>query len=88
MTLLIISRATTIDYKSINAANLEDFIGKECLNLVKELILDINSFYYIDLSEQEFLIRFALHIKNLLVRSKNNYFSKIHSRMVLKPPVL
>ena len=76
MTLLIISRATTIDYKSINAANLEDFIGKECLNLVKELILDINSFYYIDLSEQEFLIRFALHIKNLLVRSKNNYFSK------------
>ena len=46
------------------------------LNLVKELILDINSFYYIDLSEQEFLIRFALHIKNLLVRSKNNYFSK------------
>ena len=76
MTLLIISRATTIDYKSINAANLEDFIGKDCLNLVKELILDINSFYYIDLSEQEFLIRFALHIKNLLVRSKNNYFSK------------
>ena len=28
------------------------------------------------MSEQEFLIRFALHIKNLLVRSKNNYFSK------------
>ena len=76
MTLLIISRATTIDYKSINSANLEEFIGKECLDLVKELILDINSFYYIDLSEQEFLIRFALHIKNLLVRSKNNYFSK------------
>ena len=45
MTLLIIYRATTIDYKSINAANLEAFIGKECLNLVKELILDINSFY-------------------------------------------
>lgn len=76
MTLLIISRATTIDYKSINSANLEEFIGKECLDLVKELILDINSFYYIDLSEQEFLIRFALHINNLLVRSKNNYFSK------------
>ena len=51
MTLLIISRATTIDYKSINATNLKDFIGKDCLDLVKELILDINSFYYIDLSE-------------------------------------
>lgn len=76
MTLLIISRATTIDYKSINSANLEEFIGKDCLDLVNQLVQDISSFYYIDLSEQEFLIRFALHIRNLLVRSKNNYFSK------------
>ena len=76
MTLLIISRATTIDYKSINTENLETFVGKECLDLVNVLILDINSFYYIDLSEPEFLIRFALHIHNLLVRSKNDYFSK------------
>lgn len=76
MTLLIVSRATTIDYKSINSGNLEDFVGEDCLGLVKKLIDDINSFYYIDLGEQEFLIRFALHIRNLLVRSKNNYFSK------------
>ena len=76
MTLLIISRATTIDYRSINSSNLVDFVGEDCLELVKKLIDDINSFYYIDLGEQEFLIRFALHIKNLLVRSKNNYFSK------------
>lgn len=76
MTLLIISRTTTIDYNSINSANLEDFIGKDCLDLVYQLINDINAFYYIDLKEQEFLIRFALHIRNLLVRSKNNYFSK------------
>lgn len=76
MTLLIISRATTIDYKSINLNNLEEFIGKDCLELVSLLISDINAFYYIDLSEPEFFIRFALHIRNLLVRSKNNYFSK------------
>lgn len=76
MTLLIISRATTIDYKSINAANLEQFIGSDCLALVHQLIQDVSTFYYIDLSEQEFLIRFALHIRNLLVRSKNDYFSK------------
>lgn len=76
MTLLIISRATNIDYQSIDASNLEEFVGKDCLNLVHDLINDINAYYYIDLSEQEFLIRFALHIKNLLVRSRNNYFSK------------
>lgn len=76
MTLLIISRATTIDYKSISVSNLEEFVGKECLDLVNLLIEDVNAFYYIDLSEPEFLIRFALHIRNLLVRSKNDYFSK------------
>ncbi len=76
MTLLIISRATNIDYSIINESNLEDFIGKDCFLLVHKLIRDINAFYYIDLSEPEFLIRFALHIKNLLIRSKNNYFSK------------
>lgn len=76
MTLLIISRATTIDYKSITVGNLEEFVGKDCLDLVKILIENVNAFYYIDLSEPEFLIRFALHIRNLLVRSKNDYFSK------------
>ena len=76
MTLLIVSRATNIDYQSIDENNLEDFVGRDCLNLVHELIEDIHTYYDIDLSEQEFLIRFALHIKNLLVRSRNNYFSK------------
>lgn len=76
LALLLISRATAIDYQSITVSNLEDFITPECLALVKELISDVNSFYYIDLTEPEFLIRFALHIRNLLQRSKNNYFSR------------
>lgn len=76
MTLLIISRATTIDYKTINTMNLKEFVGDDCFMLVQQLIRDISAYCYIDLSEQEFLIRFALHIRNLLVRSKNNYFSK------------
>ena len=64
LALLLISRATAIDYQSITVSNLEDFITPECLALVK------------DLTEPEFLIRFALHIRNLLQRSKNNYFSR------------
>lgn len=76
MTLLILSRATTIDYKSINISNLEDFIGKDCLTLVNQMVQEVSTCYYIDLNEPEFLIRFALHIRNLLIRSRNNYFSK------------
>ncbi len=76
MALLITSRATAIDYKSVTLSNLESFIGKDCIELVQLLIQDIKTYYYIDISEPEFIIRFALHIHNLLIRSKNNYFSK------------
>lgn len=76
LALLLISRATTLDYKSINPSNLEDFIGQECFDLVHEMIGSVNAYYYLDLTESEFFVRFALHIRNLLQRSKNNYFSK------------
>ena len=76
LALLLISRATTIDYKIITTANLVDFIGKECFDLVEEMIRSVNAYYYIDLTEPEFLIRFAIHIRNLLQRSKNQQFSK------------
>ena len=76
LTLLIISRATTIDYKSINLKNLDKFIGKDCLDLVNELIKTVSAYYYIDLNEEDFMIRFALHIRNLLYRANNNHLSK------------
>jgi len=51
-------------------------IGKECFELVNEMIQSVNAFYYLDLTEPEFFIRFALHIRNLLLRTKNDYYSK------------
>ena len=63
MTLLLISRATSLNYNSITMDNLADIIGKDCIDLVYELVNAIGSYYYINLNEPEFLIRFALHIK-------------------------
>lgn len=76
MSLLIISRATTIDYNSISKDNIVNFVGQDCIDLVNNMIEEIKCCYLIDLNEQEFYIRFVLHIKNLLIRSKNNYFNK------------
>lgn len=75
-TLLMLSRASNLDYKSITIDNLSDYIGQDTFELVQGLINNINSYYYIDLSEPEFYVRFALHIKNLLIRSKNKYLNK------------
>ena len=76
LSLLIISSATNLNYKNVNKLNLDQLVGKKCMNLVKDLIQDINSYYYIDLNEPEFLVRFALHVKNLIIRSKSNHYSK------------
>ena len=76
LSLLVISNATNLDYKDVNKLNLEQFVGKKCMRMVNDLIKDINNQYYIDFNEPEFLVRFALHIKNLLVRIRSNNFSK------------
>lgn len=76
MTLLIASRASSFNFETMTEANLEQFVGKECLELVHGLIEDIKALYLIDLSNPEFLIRFTLHIHNLLIRSRNNYLCK------------
>ena len=72
MTLLLISRATSLNYNSITVDNLANIIGKDCIALVYELVNAVGSFYYINLNEPEFLIRFALH----LIRAQNEHFCK------------
>ncbi|MGN1406514.1 MAG: BglG family transcription antiterminator, partial [Erysipelotrichaceae bacterium] len=76
MALLIASRASSFNYEKMNEKDLEQFVGEECVNLVKVLVDDIKALYLIDLSDTEFMIRFTLHIYNLLIRSRNNYLCK------------
>ncbi|MBQ8995673.1 MAG: transcription antiterminator [Oscillospiraceae bacterium] len=76
LTLLLVSRASSVDFNSITKDNIESYIGKDCLDLVLILIRTINEYYDIDLQEQEFFIRFALHIHNMLVRANNQNFCK------------
>jgi lichenan operon transcriptional antiterminator len=76
-TLLILSRASNLDYETITAENLKQYIGEDVYNLTGDIIKDFTSYFYIDLSQQpEFFVRFALHIKNVLIRANSNYFSK------------
>ena len=50
MTLLLVSRATSLNYNSITVDNLADIIGKDCIDLVYELVNAIGSYYCINLN--------------------------------------
>lgn len=76
LALLIASRTTMLDYRTATRDNIERFVGADCLALVQEIIADLSGYYGIDLSEPEFFVRFALHIKNLLLRAKSGGLSK------------
>lgn len=76
LTILIYSSTTVLDYKNISSDNLEEIIGKETVKLVKNLVKDLGAYYMIDFNDRDFLTRFSLHIKNLLIRSQNNQYSK------------
>lgn len=76
LSLLLISSTTNLDYSNTNILDLEKTVGKQCVDLTKKLIANLNAFYYVDLSDSEFLTRFTLHIKNLLIRADNNQFSR------------
>ena len=73
---MLASRTTMLDYEEETRESIRQHVSPECLALTDKLIGDIETFYYINLSEREFFVRFALHIKNLLVRAANGTFAK------------
>ena len=75
-TMLILSRASNLDYETITVDNVRQYVGEEIYRLADNIIKDFGSYFYIDLSQPEFFVRFCLHIKNLLIRSSSGYFSK------------
>jgi len=76
ITLLILSRTTPLDSNTIGAADLEAYIGSETLQLVYQLLNELQSDFEIDLKESDFYVRFALHINNLLLRSKYHHLNR------------
>ncbi len=76
LAILLMSRVTSINYLNINESNIYEYLDFSLITLVERLINSLRSVYYIDLDESEFKARFALHIKNLIIRSKNRYLSK------------
>ena len=46
------------------------------MNLVEKILDDLRTNYYIVIEDTDFLVRFTLHIKNLIMRLENHFVSK------------
>lgn len=73
LSLLIAANGTNINFTQISIEELKRMIAGRCLNLVEKILSKVRELYFIDNTEPEFYIRFALHMKNLLYRLDNDY---------------
>lgn len=76
LSLLLRSRISKYEFKSMDASNLISEIGTNIYQLTKELIEEVNNTYFVDLQDEDLIIKFALHINNLLIRSTNDYLNR------------
>ncbi|MBV7509509.1 PRD domain-containing protein [Bacillus sp. sid0103] len=76
LALLISSSGTSINFMHLQLSDLQDVAGLRCLNLVGKILEDLKDNYYIVIEDADFLVRFTLHIKNLLMRLENHFVSK------------
>ncbi|WP_059052847.1 BglG family transcription antiterminator [Paenibacillus senegalimassiliensis] len=76
LAILISSNGTNVNFTQIEIGDLERIAGRACIDLVHAITTDLDNYYYIHIADSDFVIRFTLHIKNLLMRLDNRYSTK------------
>lgn len=76
LTLIISNNTSIMNYSLINHSNIHNYIEQEYIELTKSIIQKITDTYHLFEFDDEFFVKFTLHIKNLFLRIKNNYAAK------------
>ena len=69
--ILMATRVVSKDYDQLSFEQLESILGEETIHLVNHIVQAIHEIYGVNLRSDSFLVRFSLHLKNVLVRSRN-----------------
>lgn len=73
---LLATRLLAGDIEKYHLQRVSDIVGKECADLLMDITESVKRTYYLDLGHDEFMIRFAIHLRNLLIRLSNNIVLK------------
>src|SRR5690625_99717 len=76
LTLLLKSNTTILRYNEVNESNIHHFIEEDYIDLTNKILERIKQYFFINMDEEEFKVKFALHLKNLIIRNKYNRYSK------------
>ncbi|MBA9029162.1 BglG family transcription antiterminator [Peribacillus huizhouensis] len=74
--LLLSSKTTLLNYQTLTPSSLYQYVNEHYVNLTKRLLEKVYEQYFIDISDDEFFVKFTLHIRNLIFRVKNEKMTK------------
>lgn len=69
MTILLKSKTTLLNYAEIKE-DLKDYIADESSQLAQQILQKINDAFLLSLDDEDFFIKFSLHLQNLLSRNR------------------
>lgn len=69
---LMMTRVVSNNVNAIHYNQIESILGKDISDLLENIVISVNNTYCINLRNENFLIRFAFHLKNLLVRLEHS----------------
>ncbi len=70
---LLITKTSNIDFYSLQQKDIATIIGTSYYRMAEDIIEKVYENFYLDISDEEFLLKFSLHLKNAMFRAGNNY---------------
>lgn len=70
--LLLKSKTSLLNYQSVTAKNLSQYIENDYIQLVIKLLKKLNENYFIEIKDNDFFIKFTIHVRNLIFRARHS----------------
>ncbi|MBO4358774.1 MAG: PTS sugar transporter subunit IIA [Erysipelotrichaceae bacterium] len=70
--LLMTTRLLKDEKSTQIAKDIVKIVGQDVTDLINEIVESVNEIYHVNINSERFMMRFAIHIKNLLIRAQNS----------------
>ncbi|WP_077298497.1 BglG family transcription antiterminator [Virgibacillus pantothenticus] len=76
LTLPLIGKTTFSNFESLSVEQLESYVGRSVIELVTSILQKVEQTYFIEMYDQEFVVKLIIHVHNLIHRSAVRNVSK------------
>lgn len=72
----ISNNTTIIDHTALTVENIQQFVSQEFIDITENVLKKVEKTYYLDPFDEDFKLRFIIHISNLFQRIRSNYLAR------------